>query len=204
MRGVMGKLAAACMMLALSSCAAVQFVEDYDVVLDQGLSDYQGEMAAFMARMAALSGAEEGKYESADVQAFYARTSAELQTFVERAEAIDSSGKCVTADYLGRGIKGVVERSASFIDAQELPLGKYTNVTEIVRSYGEGADEVGMGNCTVVILKVVQDNHGVVQELHKTNGSLPGIIVDIAGPLLDQSVRIAIKNEVLKKNRGED
>lgn len=202
MPNLLRRLTAVSLVLALSGCA-VKFVEDYDVVLDQGLSDYQGEMAAFMARMAALSGAAEGKYEAPDVQAFYARTSAELQTFVERAEAIDSSGKCVAADYLGRGIKAVVERSAGFIDAQELPLGKYTNVTEIVRSYGEGADEVAMGNCTVVILKVVQDNHGVVQELHKTNGSLPGVIVDIAGPLLDQSVRIAIKNEVVKKNRGD-
>lgn len=202
MSNLLRKLAAVFVVLVLSGCA-VKFVEDYDVVLDQGLSDYQGEMAAFMARMAALSSAPEGAYEDAEVQAFYARTSAELQTFVERAEAIDSSGKCITADYLGRGIKGVVERSAGFIDAQELPLGKYTSVTEILRSYGEGADEVSMGNCTVVILKVVQDNHGVVQELHKTNGTLPRVIVDIAGPLLDQSVRIAIKNEVLKKNRGD-
>ncbi len=199
---LLGKLATLVVVLALSGCA-VKFVEDYDLVLDQGLSEYQGEMAAFMARMAALSNAPEGEYDSAEVQAFYARTSAELQTFVERAEAIDSSGRCLTADYLGRGIKTVVERSAGFIDAQELPLGKYTNVTEIVRSYGEGADEVAMGNCTVVILKVVQDNHGVVQELHKTNGSLPRVIVDIAGPLLDQSVRIAIRNEVAKKNRGD-
>ena len=91
MPNLLRRLAAVSLVLALSGCA-VKFVEDYDVVLDQGLSDYQGEMAAFMARMAALSGAPEGKYEAPDVQAFYARTSAELQTFVERAEAIDSSG----------------------------------------------------------------------------------------------------------------
>ena len=203
MRSVLGRLAGVLFVLALSGCANVKFVEDYDAVLDQGLTDYQGDMAAFMARMAALSKEEAGKYGHPDVQAFYARTSAQLETFVDRAEAIDSTGKCLPSNYIGRGIKTVVTQAVDVIEGQDLPLGKYSDLTSIVESYGEGAEEVSIGNCTVVSLKALRDNHAIVVELHETNETLPKIIVDIAGPLLDQSARIAIRNEILKKNRGE-
>ena len=41
-----------------------------------------------------------------------------------------------------------------------------------------------------------------MSKIHESNGSLAPIVVTIAGPILDQSVRIAIKNEVLKKSRA--
>lgn len=203
MKSLLGRLAGVVLIIALAGCANVKFVEDYDAVLDQGLTDYQGDMAAFMARMAALSKEEEGKFDHPDVQAFYARQTAQLGTFVDRAEAIDSSGKCLPANYLGKGIKAVVTKAAGLVEDWDLPVGKYSNLTSIVESYGEGAEDVSIGNCTVVILKALKDNHAIVMELHETNETMPKIIVDIAGPLLDQSARIAIRNEILKKNRGE-
>ena len=204
MKSLLGRLAGVILIAVLAGCANVKFVEDYDAVLDQGLTDYQGNMAAFMARMAALSNDKEGEFDHPDVQAFYARQTAQLVTFVDRAEALDSSGKCLPANYLGKGIQAVVTRSAGVVEGLDLPLGKYSNITGIIKSYGEGADEVSIGNCTVVMLKALQDNHAIVMELHETNGSLPKIVVDQAWPLLDQSARIAIRNEIAKKNRGEE
>ncbi len=203
MKSLLGRLAGVILVVALSGCANVQFVEDYDAVLDQGLTNYQGDMAAFMARMAALSKEEEGKFGHPDVQAFYARQVAQLDTFVDRAEAIDSSGKCLPANYLGKGIQTVVTKAAGVIEDLELAVDKFGNLATISESYGDGSDFVAIGNCTVVILKALKDNHAIVMELHETNETLPKVVVDIAGPLLDQSARIAIRNEILKKNRGE-
>ncbi len=198
-RGFLGPLLA----LSLVACAPVQFVEDYDPVLDQGLSRYQEDVAGFMAEMAARAGTPAGAYEDTDVQVFYARTDTQLQSFVDRAQALDDDGTCLPANFVGQGIKQVVDESTAFIQASEFGTGQADQVTEVFDSFGDGSDTVGAGNCTVVILKVVQANHEILQLVHEDNDSLPPIVVDILGPTLDQSVRIAIKNEVLKKNRAE-
>ena len=186
--------------LVLLGCT-VKFVEEYDPVLDQGLTTYQADIAAFMAEMSAKAGQPEGKFGDAKVQAFYARTGAQLQSFVDRAEALDDKGKCLPANYTGSGIKKVVRQSAKFLRTSGLPEDEVEEVADVIDDFGSGSDEVSTGNCTVVVLKVVKANHELVRKIHENNGSLPSVVTGIAGPILDQSVRIAIKNEVLKKNR---
>ena len=70
-------------------------------------------------------------------------------------------------------------------------------------SAGDGSEAVSVGNCTVVIVKTVQANHKLLRLIHEENGALPAIVADIAGETIDDGVRIAIKNEVLKKQRGD-
>ena len=121
-------------------------VEEYDPVLDQGLSTYQADIAAFMAKMSANAGKPEGRFGNADVKAFYARTSAQLQTFVDRAEALDDDGKCLPANYVGLGIKKVVDESAEFLRDTELPSDKVDDIAEdiadVIDSFGEDGEEV--------------------------------------------------------------
>ena len=189
------------LVLGLSGCFTVQFVEDYDPVLDQGLSNYQAEVAAFLAEMAAESGKPDGKFNDPDVQAFYARNGARLSSFVDRAEALDAEGKCLPANFVGSGIKKVVDESAGFLRSQDMPFNVVEDIAKDIQSFGEGNDETSTGNCTVVVLKVVRANHELLKAIHAENDSLPAIVGSIAGPILDQSVRIAIRNEVVKKNR---
>lgn len=186
----------------LSGCLTVRFVEDYDPVLDQGLTAYQAEIAAFMAKMSSTTAQPEGGFAHPEVQAFYARTGAQLQSFVDRAEALDEEGRCLPANFVGRGIEKVVKESADFVRSVDLPFGEVEDIASTFREVGEGGGELGGGNCTVVVLKVVRANHELLRKIHESNGTLPKVVAGIAGPILDQSVRIAIKNEVLKKNRG--
>lgn len=202
MRAILRTAGTLLLALGLLGCT-VRFVEDYDPVLDQGLSTYQADIAAFMAKMAANANKPEGKFSDAEVQAFYARTSAQLQSFVDRAEALDEEGRCLPANFVGKGIKKVVGASAGFLRDFDLPFTEVEDIAEEIDGFGKGGDEVSTGNCTVVVLKVVKANHELVRLIHKTNDSLPPVVKDIAGPILDQSVRIAIKNEVLKKTRAE-
>lgn len=187
--------------LALLGCT-VTIVEEYDPVLDQGLTTYQADVAAFMARMSAKAGKPEGRFRDADVQAFYARTSAQLQSFVDRAEALDEDGKCLPANYVGLGVKKVVGESADFLRAYGPELDEVEDIADVIEDFGEEGEELSSGNCTVIVLKVVKANHELVRRIHEENDSLPSVVTNIAGPILDQSVRIAIKNEVLKKTRA--
>lgn len=196
-----GQALAVVLLLAVAGCT-VRFVEEYDPVLDRGLSNYQAEMAAFIARMAALSGQPEGRFDDTDVRVFYAETGARLQSFVDRAEALDDEGRCLPANMVGLGIREVVEGSAGLLREAELPFAEAAEIDEILDDLGGDAEGVAAGNCTVVAVKVVQANHLLLMEIHEENTWLPPVVADIAGPLIDQSARIAIKNEVLKKNRA--
>lgn len=197
----LGRLAAVGLIVLLSGCLTVQFVEDYDPVLDEGLSVYQGEIASFIAEMGAKADLPEGAYEHADVQAFYARTGARLQGFVDRAEAVDEDGTCKPAEVGTAGLEDAVSQTADLIRSSGLPFGDVEEAATTVAQFANGTEEISGGNCTVVILKVLRANHNILRTLHETNGTLPKIVGAIAGPTLDQSVRIALKNEVAKKNR---
>lgn len=197
----LSRLAAIGSIVLLGGCLTVQFVEDYDPVLDEGLSVYQGEVASFIAEMGAKADVPEGAYGHADVQAFYARTGARLQGFVDRAEAVDEDGTCKPAEVGAVGLEEAVSQTADLIRSSGLPFGDVEEAATTVAQFATGAREVTGGNCTVVILKVVRANHDILRRLHELNGTLPKIVGDIAGPTLDQSVRIALKNEVAKKNR---
>ena len=189
--------------MGLSGCLTVSFVEDYDPVLDQGLSTYQADIAAFMAKMSASVGEPAGGFDDPEVRAFYARTGAQLQSFVDRAQALDEEGTCLPANFVGLGIKKVVAESADFLRASDLPFGEVEDIADVIDEIGKGGDELGTGNCTVIVLKVVKANHELLRKIHESNETLAPVVTSIAGPILDQSVRIAIKNEVLKKNRTE-
>lgn len=201
MRAIARTAGALLIALGLLGCT-VKFVEDYDPVLDQGLSTYHADIAAFMAKMSANAGRTEGKFGNAEVQAFYARTGAQLQSFVDRAEALDDSGKCLPANFVGLGIKKVVGESAEFLREFGSAVDEVEDIAEVIDEFGEEGEEVSSGNCTVIVLKVVKANHELVRKIHESNDTLAPIVVEIAGPILDQSVRIAIKNEVLKKSRA--
>jgi len=188
-------------LFVLAGCA-ISIVEDYDPVLDEGLSNYQADVAAFIAKMASVSGKPAGAFGNADVQEYYARTGARLQSFVDRAEALDKDGKCLTTDFVGKGVKKVVVGSSELLQNIDLPFGKVKDMASVIESFGDGSEDITSGNCTVVVVKVVQANQELLKLIHEENDSLPPIVASIAGETIQQSVRIAIKNEVLKKSRA--
>lgn len=197
------RVGAAALICILVVGCTVAIVEDYDPVLDQGLTSYQADIAAFLAKASANAGAPEGEYANADVQEFYARSGARLQSFVDRAEALDEDGRCLPVNFVGKGIQKVVEGSAEFLDGYKaLPFGEITELSAILESFGDGGDGVSAGNCTVVIVKVVKVNQELLRLIHKDENKLAPIVAQIAGATIAQGVRIAIKNEVLKKRRS--
>ena len=115
---------------------------------------------------------------------------------------LGEDGKCLPANYVGLGVKKVVGESADFLRAYGPELDEVEDIADVIEDFGEEGEELSSGNCTVVVLKVVKANHELVRKIHEENDSLPSVVTNIAGPILDQSVRIAIKNEVLKKNRA--
>ncbi|MCW8914813.1 MAG: hypothetical protein OQK24_03050 [Magnetovibrio sp.] len=185
----------------MAGCLTVRFVEPYDAVLDEGLTSLQGNTAAFVARMGAVQSKPEGQFNSVEVQEFYARNEAIIAGFVERAKILDTDKSCLPANFVGDGIKKLADNTAELLTDLNMPYGDVEGVAKTIQSFGDGSDEISVGNCTVVILKVVQANYSIMKTLHKKKGKLSPVFGQIVGGIVGDSIRIAIKNELTKKNR---
>lgn len=176
----------------LAGCFTVKLVDDYDPAIDQGLTAYQEATLTFLARMAAAKGAA-AAYDAN--KEFYFATGAKLDGLITRARATQSSDRCLTADYAGRGIETFVGKLYDLLPlTQEMP--------EAGRIFAN-LKEKGSGSCTVVVLRAVRANHDLLQIIHRHNDKLASVVVDIVTPTIEQGVRIALKNE-LAKRRGDE
>jgi hypothetical protein len=174
-------------LLLVTSC--VRLVEDYDEVLDKGLSEYYEITDKFLLRMAAAPLAE-ATYGSKETREFYAQTKAKLSGLLARAEAYDTKKKCEGIEAVGFLGRQVRDRARD--NRIQIPLD---DINQVV-------DNTAKANCTVQILTVLFRNHEIMEEIHKRNKVLAPVVIRILRPTIHQGVRIALANEAAKK-RGE-
>jgi len=196
-------LSIVCCALLLSGCLTVRFVEEYDRVLDENLTALQGDLADFVARLGVNASKPEGQYGHADVQAFYARTDIAINGFVERAEMLDEDGSCKPTEYANKGIEKTVESAYEAVAALEIPYADAKELLEPLEDDAGNSVDLEAGNCTVVILKSLLSNFRILRYMHEDSGSLPPALSSITGAIIGDTIRIAIKNELIKKTRDE-
>ena len=61
--------------------------------------------------------------------------------------------------------------------------------------------ELKTGSCTVVILRAVRANNNILEELHRELNGLPDIVAKLALENIEDTVRVALTNELAKKRR---
>ena len=76
-------------LLAVLSCGPVRLVSPYDAVLDEGTTALHSKVAAFVGKMAILSGKAEGTYEAN--KHFYPEVMAEVSSLRLRAAAVPNN-----------------------------------------------------------------------------------------------------------------
>ena len=176
--------------LGLAACQ-VRLVGDYDEQVANGLTSYQRDVTAFLHRMSSAEG-DEGNYDRN--KEFYHRSKAQLESLITRAKAMDEGLACLPAKYVELGI-GALEKKVS--DARALVPAVSTGSDSSSASGTSDKD-----SCTVVVLTKVKDNNEILEQIHKRNGKLAPVVLDIVKPTVEQGVRIALKNELAKKRGG--
>lgn len=167
--------------ILVASCS-VKLVEDYDPVIDEGITAYTDAIGAHLRKVEALS------LSYADSGDFYFEQAAKLDTLLIRARAGDDSGICDLTGGIDRQLQNVLDT------AKSLDPGLDMSAYAIDRSQGTG-------NCTVIALRVIQANHGIIDALHR-KGKLNPVVTPIVRDSILQSARIATQNELAKKARG--
>lgn len=182
----------------LAGCLTVEFVEDYDPEVYDGLAAYYEDVDAFMTRMGQMSSQDGGKYDNPEVQKYYAESRARLNTLLLRVEANDDDDECLPANFLAQGIGALVDKSLDlFEDYRDIELlAPHVTSLEGLRAETELAEK---GSCTAIVVSVVRDNHVLLEAIHQDEGTLSPLIVSFARPLIAQGVRIALTNEAAKK-----
>lgn len=173
----------------LLTTGCVRLVEDYDEVLDKGISEYYETTDKFLLKLATAPLAE-ATYGSKQNDEFYAQTKAKLSNLLARAEAYDTKKRCEGIDAIG--FLGKRVRDQAQIDRISL---RVEDLNQIV-------DNTLKANCTVQILTVLSRNHDLLEAIHKRNKILRPVVINILRPTIHQGVRIALQNEAAKK-RGE-
>lgn len=182
----------------LAGCPPVQFVEDYDPEVYDGLADYYEKVDSFMTRMGQLASQDGGKFSNPGVQEYYAESLAQLNTLLLRVEANDDDERCLPAKFLAQGIGVLVENSLDvFEDYRDIDvLRPHIDNLEALQI----EDELGeKGSCTTIVVTVVRDNHVLLETIHRDEEALSPTIVSFTRPLIAQGVRIALTNEAAKK-----
>lgn len=172
-------------------CSSVRLIEDYDPVIDQGLTQYYEAADQFLSTMSweAAQGSSEAAYE--ENRDYYAEARTKLNSLILRARAQSTSERCVGSD----AVATVLNRLLS-VDALR---GQIPRIGELV----DQLREEQTGSCTVQILTVVRTNHDVMEAIHAHNDKLAPAVVDILRPTIEQGVQMALRIELAKK-RGEE
>lgn len=173
----------------LLTMGCVRLVEEYDEVLDKGISEYYETTDKFLLKIVTAPLAE-ATYGSKQNDEFYAQSKSKLSGLLARAEAYDTKKKCEGIDaigFLGRRVRDQVQVNRTAVGLEEL---------------NQVADNTLKANCTVQILTVLSKNHDLMEQIHKRNKVLAPIVISFLRPTIHQGVRIALQNEAAKK-RGE-
>lgn len=189
-RQLVANVALLLMALLLAGCAGVRLIEDYDSVIDQGLTEYYESTDQFLSRMAAAtaSGSEEAAYENN--REFYSEGETKINSLIIRARAQALSDKCIGSD------------SVAAVMKQLLNIEPFGNELPEIKTLIDDLKKDQQGNCTVQILTVIRANHQIMEAIHKHNDKLAQAVVNILRPTIEQGVEMALKIELAKK-RGE-
>ncbi len=189
----------------LTGCLTVQLTEPYDETIETELVQYQKDTAAFVARMAGESeaGTEKAKFTAPDVRAFYATQRVVLARLADRAQMLDPKGSCLPSNVFARSMRAMLNTATTQIATLNGDGGSVvlTRLESELSALGDGSGPIADGNCTFVMLKVVQANHELLAWQHEKKGVLTPANGARWFALVDDAARIAIKNELIKKNR---
>lgn len=194
-------LASLVIVIGLTGCPPVRFAEDYDRTIDQGLTTYYEAVSQFLSRMEQLARANDAaaQYENRDNKSWYAEQSAKLDALILRAKAQDEKGACIGSDLTGKGISLFLSKLTTTLVplAKDVPGGDdLINQLNALQS-SDGLTDAG--SCTVVVLTGVKANHLLIELIHEKEKRLQPVVIRIMKPLVEQGVRIALKNELAKK-----
>jgi len=189
----------------LTGCLTVQLTEPYDETIETELVQYQKDTAAFVARMAGESeaGTEKAKFTAPDVRAFYATQRVVLARLADRAQMLDPEGSCLPSNVFARSMRAMLNTATTQIATLDGDGGSVvlTRLESELSALGDGSGPIADGNSTFVMLKVVQANHELLAWQHEKKGVLTPANGARWFALVDDAARIAIKNELIKKNR---
>ena len=176
--------------LLLGGCSGIRLIEDYDSVIDQGLTEYYEATDQFLSQMASASASDSEDAHYENNREFYSEEETKLNSLIIRARAQSLSDKCVGSDAVASIMKQLLKLE---------PMGE--NLPEI-KTLIDDLKKDPKGSCTVQILMVIKANHGIMEAIHKHNDKLSPTVVDILKPTVEQGVQMALKIELAKK-RGE-
>ena len=161
--------------LMLGACANVQFVDRYDVAIEDGVNKYHKDVIKFLKDNVA--------YSSPQAKQFYSTAAADLANVIVRAQVVAVRSSCDDGKF-AETIAAAVRNGAT---AAGLP--------------DPGAADVSLqdGSCTVVALKVLQANHVRLEAMHKRTNTLGAFRTALWAELMDSSVRIALTTEAANK-----
>ena len=166
---------AVALMLLLGACANVQFVDRYDVAIEDGVNKYHKDVTKFLKDNVA--------YTSPQAKAFYSGAAADLANVIVRAQVVAVRTTCDD----GKFAEAIETAARNGAVAAGLP--------------DPGSADVSLkdGSCTVVALKVLQANHVRLEAMHKRNGTLGPFRAALWSEMMNSSVRIALTTEAANK-----
>jgi hypothetical protein len=161
--------------LMLGACANVQFVDRYDVAIEDGVNKYHKDVIKFLKDNAA--------YTSPQAKQFYSTAAADLANVIVRAQVVAVRSSCDD----GKFAESIAAAARNGAVAAGLP--------------DPGTADVSLqdGSCTVVALKVLQANHVRLEAMHKRTNVLGPFRSGLWAELMDSGVRIALTTEAANK-----
>ncbi len=176
--------------------------QQFDAVVDEGLRKYGTELELFLKKMASKATGAEGKYSSKEVQEYYVTTEKELQFLLDRAILLDQRGECFPSQKFDKEMEKLaadIDSTADAVRMMGLPYDDEGGITKGNTDLKLRNKQLSNGSCSVILLRVVLENHKLLRLIHEENDSLPEIVVEIAGDTMRQSLRLAIKGVTLSE-----
>lgn len=147
--------------LALAGCAGVRLVSDYDLVIDQGISDFSEQLNMHVKNMAELGGQPEGSYE-ANLRTYNA-LEAKLELLITRATIASGGKSCRLQNQLYSQLSHVLQTTPSPVLQPEAGTAD------------SPADSAAASACNVRLLTLVAQQLSAIRTIHRSADTCRGI-----------------------------
>ena len=185
--------------LLLAACITLPYVEPYDADIEKALNDYDKAVTKFIKDVQSANGADR-RFDSPRAKAFYSDSNAVLSNAIVRAEALARRQTCPLSKPLATVLQSIGNNMAS---SASIAASNGAEVGQVVADLQHVAEvsELKTGSCTVVILRAVRSNNTILEDIHREQNDLPDIVAKIALENIEDTVRVALTNELAKKRR---
>lgn len=180
--------------LPLAACT-LPWVERYDADITEQINKYHKDVVKF------VKAAEQTKpaaYTSTTSKTFYSTAAADLSNMVVRAQALAPGQKCVPAGWLTQSIDDLFARLKQRALESRIRDQRARSAVESLDRDAVAA-VLEQDSCTVIILKALKANHDLLEANHRDEGDLKHPVSTLSLQAVEDSVRVALKNEAAKK-----